>query len=60
MKRKAIMLGLLLASGAALFQLGCLGPFFDGLLRSGFPKDNLFLNLAIDIVQEAVGVGAAT
>lgn len=60
MRRKAIMLTLLAVSGAALLQLGCLGPFFDGMFRSGFPKNNLFLNLAIDIVQEAVGVGATT
>ncbi len=60
MRRKAIMLTLLAVSGAALLQLGCLGPFLDGMFRSGFPKDNLFLNLAIDIVQEAVGVGATT
>ena len=60
MRLKATILGLLAASGAVVLQLGCLGPFFDGLLRSGFPKGNLWLNLAIDIVQEAVGVGAAT
>ncbi len=60
MKRKAIMLALLAFSGATLLQLGCLGPFLDGMFRSGFPKNNLFLNLAIDIVQEAVGVGSTT
>lgn len=49
-KTKWITLALL-AGSATLFQ-GCLGKFWDGLWNTGWPADNRWVNLVIDIVNE--------
>lgn len=51
-KSKMITLAAMLLGGATLFQNGCLGAFWDGFFNSGFPTNNRWLNLAIDILNE--------
>lgn len=44
-----------LVAGATLFQTGCLGAFFDGFFNSGWPTNNRWINLGIDILKEEIG-----
>lgn len=54
MKRaKWTALSALLATGM-LFQNGCLSAFWQGFATKGWPTDNRWLNLAIDILNESV------
>lgn len=41
-----------LVAGATLFQSGCLGAFVDGFFNSGWPTNNTWLNLGIDVLKE--------
>jgi hypothetical protein len=38
--------------GGTLFQSGCLNDFFGGFFNTGWPTDNRWLNLAIDVLNE--------
>lgn len=51
MKAKMYALAALALSGATIFQ-GCLGSFWDGFFNSGWPTDNRWLNIGIDVVKE--------
>ncbi|MFH1745614.1 MAG: hypothetical protein ABIG44_01085 [Planctomycetota bacterium] len=52
-KSKWLTFSMMLASGAMLFQSGCLGSFWQGVTR-GWPSDNPWINLAVDVANEVV------
>lgn len=51
-KSKWLTLSAALFGGATLFQSGCLGDFWAGFWNSGWPTDNRWLNIAIDVLNE--------
>ncbi|MBP7747544.1 MAG: hypothetical protein KA383_15620 [Phycisphaerae bacterium] len=51
-KSKWLALSVLLAGGSTLFA-GCLSAFWQGFFNTGWPSDNVWLNLALDVVKEA-------
>lgn len=51
MKAKMYGLVAMTLSGAALFN-GCLGSVWDGFWNSGWPTDNRWLNIGIDVLKE--------
>ncbi len=53
MKKKWLSLTAL-ASSAILLSNGCLGGLWDGLLNSGWPADNRWMNLGLDIANEVI------
>lgn len=53
MKSKWIKLTALLAGGSVVLQ-SCLGDFVDGLFNTGWPTDNRWINIAIDVIKEDV------
>ena len=50
-KSKWLTLSVALFGGATVFQ-GCLGEFWAGFWNSGWPTDNRWLNIAIDVLNE--------
>lgn len=54
MAKKWMTLSALLFGGASVFQLGCLNlnSFWDGFFNSGWPSDNRWLNIGIDVLKE--------
>lgn len=52
-KRKLMALSAMLISGAALFQNGCLNGFVKGF-TNGFPSNNRFLSVWLDVANEAI------
>lgn len=44
----------LFSSGAMLFANGCLGGFWQGLWNTGWPTDNRWLNIGIDVANEII------
>ena len=54
MKKKWITFVALTFGGSTLFQSGCLnlGDFWKGFFNEGWPSDNRWLNLTIDILNE--------
>jgi hypothetical protein len=54
LKKSWMKLGAIVVSGATLFQLGggCLNQFWRGFFNEGWPSDNRWLNLTIDILNE--------
>ena len=52
-KSKWLTLGAMLTSGAVLLQNGCLGAFWQGM-SSGWPADNKWLSIAVDVANEIV------
>ena len=50
--RKRLTLWALSAAGTLLAP-GCLSAFWQGFWNTGWPTDNVWLNLAIDAVKEA-------
>lgn len=44
----------LTAAGGLLFQSGCLSAFWQGFAGKGFPTDNRWINLALDIANEVM------
>jgi hypothetical protein len=54
MIKKWTSLTALLFGGATVFQSGCLnwGSFWDGFFNSGWPSDNAWLNIGIDVLKE--------
>jgi hypothetical protein len=55
-KAKWFSLASVIASGAMLFQGGCLNwnGFWNGLWNAGWPTENRWLNIAIDILKEEI------
>lgn len=53
-KSKWLALASIMASGAMLLQNGCLNSFWKGLWNTGWPTDNRWLNIAIDIIKEDI------
>jgi hypothetical protein len=54
-KKKLMALGAMLFAGATLLSSGgCLGSFWQGFWNTGFPTHSRWINLAIDVVNEAV------
>jgi hypothetical protein len=51
-KAKLVTLSAMLFGGATVFQSGCLGDFWQGLWGRGWPTDNLWWNVAIDVLNE--------
>jgi hypothetical protein len=52
MKRaKLLALSVMLLGGATLFE-GCVSAFWQGLWKTGFPANNQWLNLGLDILRE--------
>lgn len=49
---KWLALGAMMFGGATLFQSGCLNDFWAGFWNTGWPSDNRWLNLGLDILQE--------
>lgn len=52
MTRRSRWLALWVSTGGVLLVNGCLGAFWHGLIR-GWPPDNRWLNLAVDVLKEA-------
>ena len=52
MKKKFLTLAAMTFGGSMLFQVGCLGEFWGGFFNTGWPANNQFLNLGIDILME--------
>jgi hypothetical protein len=52
MSKKWLKLSALLVGGATLFGNGCLQGFWQGLWNTGWPTDNRYVNLIIDILNE--------
>lgn len=54
MKKNLIKWAALAFGGASVFGIGggCLGPVFDGFFNTGWPTNNRWLNLGIDILNE--------
>ncbi len=55
MKAKWYKLGAILLGGGTLFQFGgCLNleDFWQGFWNTGWPTDNRWLNIAIDVLNE--------
>jgi hypothetical protein len=51
MKKKWVTLSALLFGGATVLD-GCLGTFWDGLWNTGWPTNNHWLNIGIDVLKE--------
>lgn len=51
-KLKWLMLSALTA-GSTMLSAGCLGAFWQGLGKTGWPGDSRWLNLAFDALKEA-------
>lgn len=52
MTKKWLTLSALLFGGGTLFQSGCLGQFWDGFWNTGWPTDNPWINIGIDVLNE--------
>ncbi len=50
-KQKLFALAALVCGGATVFQ-GCLGGFWQGIFGRGWPTENLWLNIGIDVLNE--------
>ncbi|MBN2448672.1 MAG: hypothetical protein JXO22_18240 [Phycisphaerae bacterium] len=50
-KRKLVALSAMMLGGATLFE-GCLSSFWQGLWKTGFPADNQWIDLALDVLRE--------
>lgn len=53
-KSKWLALTSIVASGGMLFQGGCLQGFWQGFFNTGWPNNNRWLNIAIDIIKEDI------
>ena len=54
MSRRSRWLALfILGTGGTVFVNGCLGAFWQGLWNTGWPTDNRWVNLAVDVLKEA-------
>ena len=51
MSKKWLKLSALLVGGAMLFE-GCLQAFWQGMWNTGWPTENRYINLIIDILNE--------
>jgi len=51
-KKLWLKAGALLVGGAVLFQNGCLSAFWDGFWNTGWPTDNRWMNILIDVLNE--------
>jgi hypothetical protein len=49
-----LKLSAILVAGGVLLGDGCLASFWEGFWQSGWPTDNRWLNLAIDIIKEDI------
>lgn len=49
-----LKLSAMLVAGSVLFTDGCLAAFWEGFWGVGWPTDNPWLNLAIDIIKEDI------
>jgi hypothetical protein len=57
MKKKWLTLSALLFGGATVFHSGCLGGlfsggFWDAMWNTGWPSNNAWLNIGIDVLNE--------
>lgn len=52
MTKKFKWLTLSLLATGTLFASGCLGAFWQGLWNTGFPANNRWINLGLDILNE--------
>lgn len=52
MSKKAKWLTLSLLAGGGMLFNGCLSAFWNGMWNTGWPTDNRWINLALDIVNE--------
>lgn len=50
-KVKLVVLSAALLGGATLFE-GCVSAFWQGLWKTGFPADNKWIDLTLDILRE--------
>lgn len=53
-KSKWFALAALVCSGGAVFQNGCLQDFWQGFWSTGWPTDNRWLNLGLDVANEII------
>lgn len=53
-KSKLWVLGAMLFGGATLFQNGCLNGFWQGLFNTGWPTNNRFINIGLDVLREEI------
>ena len=51
-RSKWLTMTAMLFGGATLFGNGCLGNFWKGFWNEGWPSNNRWLNLALDILNE--------
>lgn len=55
MKKKLIKIAGAMAGGAFLLHsgsIGCLGDFWAGFFNTGWPTNNRWLNVALDVLNE--------
>ncbi len=52
MTKKWIALATMAFGGATLFQNGCLGDVWQGFLNDGWPTNNRWINIAVDVLNE--------
>jgi predicted component of type VI protein secretion system len=50
-KAKLLALSATLLGGATLLE-GCVGAFWEGLWKTGFPANNQWIDLTLDIIRE--------
>ncbi len=50
-KAKLVALSAMLLGGATLFE-GCVSAFWQGLWKTGFPANNQWIDLTLDILRE--------
>jgi len=53
-KSKWLKLSATLVGGGMLLGNGCWGAFWQGFMNTGWPTDNRWLNIAIDIIKEDI------
>lgn len=47
-------LSLALLTGGTLLVHGCLGAFWNGLINNGWPTNNRWINIGVDVVNEVI------
>lgn len=54
MKKAKLMILAAVVAGTVLDSSSCLNSFWNGLWNTGFPSNNLWINLGLDALNEVV------
>jgi hypothetical protein len=52
--KKTKWLGLAISTGGLVLVHGCLSSFWQGFWNTGWPTDNRWLNLGLDVANEVI------